>query len=50
MSLLIGRKMFSADRDFSEGLPYPSLEVGAPDIQGQVEPAGRVFGEGEHEL
>jgi hypothetical protein len=31
------------------GLPYPSLEVSAPDIQVQVEPAGWVFGEGEHE-
>jgi hypothetical protein len=49
MSLLIviGRL---ADRDFSEGLPYPSLEVGAPDIRGQFGPAGRVFGEGEHGL
>jgi hypothetical protein len=45
--IVIGRL---ADRDFSEGLPYPSLEVGAPDVRGQVEPAGRVFGEGEHEL
>jgi hypothetical protein len=48
MSLLIGRT--SGPPGFLGGPAIPVAGRRCPDIQGQVEPAGRVCDEGEHEL